>query len=285
MSGRYPYRLVPYRGLQMPISISNVIENRCSFGVARRYDGDIKDSLKELMPNSGIYVFIDPESVMESVYEEIAGFSMTIMSERSKIDDLKYEQKSEAKEDWDKKTHLPFCYINKVTVAKNFFVLVYDVSNLNEQPIQYGKKFASLQDYETNIEFIKKDIPDAILKNFSRNISYPMHDGQLRVVHKPTMLNYWHVELELLPATLLESDKIRNVRFKKNKKPENYSDKDLMVRFVWKTYLNQNFSVNENLYGEFPIDYTIDSNIGDITRNCNRIATKVLFECTPAIVK
>lgn len=120
MSGRYPYRLVPYRGLQMPISISNVIENRCSFGVARRYDGDIKDSLKELMPNSGIYVFIDPESVMESVYEEIAGFSMTIMSERSKIDDLKYEQKSEAKEDWDKKLIFPFVILTKLQLLKTF---------------------------------------------------------------------------------------------------------------------------------------------------------------------
>lgn len=281
----YPYRLVPYKGLRNPISISKVLDDGYDFGVARRYDGKKDSILKELCLNSGYYVFRDPDAVLTSIYGEIAGLSMMIMGECTNLDDLKYEQKKNAHASWDGKSHSPFSFLGKVSKAKEHFVIVYPVSCLHGQPIEYEKFFSNDTEFSNNKVYIKDDVAEKYLKKFSRKTRYPMKSGQLRVVHVPTMLNYWHVELQLLPASLFEKDMIRNVKYKENRKPENYTDKDLMVRFVWKTYLTQNFTVMENPCKDFPTDYSIDSEISSRTIDFNKCLVRSIYSLIPGIVK
>lgn len=285
MFGIYPYRLVPYRGLQNPIAISNVIDAGYEFGVARRYNGNWKEVLIELFPGSGIFVFRDPDYVLASVYEEIAGFSMTLMCQYTYLSDLCYEQKKTARADWDGKTHSPFKYLRSVDVAEDHFIVVYSATSLHGQPIEYKKIFNDKNAFVANTKFLQDEVTDTVLKNFNKRTQYPMKNGQLNLIHVPTMLNYWHVELELLPASLLKKDKIRNVKYKADRKPEVYNDKDLMVRFIWKTYLSQNFSVMENPYEDFPVKYSIDTETTDNTRKLNKQLAKFMFSFTPGIVK
>ena len=282
--GFYPYRLVPYKGLKRKMDLSAIIDNGEDFAVARRFDGKAEDLLVELSPE--YHVFRNTDDTLEALYKEIPQLSMTIIGAMTGFDDMKYIQHDHAKEDWDGTTHQITDFINSVSIANEYFCVVYRASAVHRQPVEYEKRFDSKDDFKKNLGFINSSISgneQILLNNFSSKKRYPMQNGRLELVHRPTMLNYWHVELMVLPASLLEEDRLKNVKFKKDRSPQQYNDKDLMVRFVWKTYLCQNFDVMTNCVGEFPMEYSYDTNISEEERQRNAEAVRVMYSTKPIL--
>lgn len=188
--GGYPYRLVPYAGLQRKIDFSVVIDDGNDFAVARRFDGRKEDALKQL--STDYYVFRNPEDCLEDLYKEIPQLSMTIMGAMSTCDDMKFIQHGNAKIEWDGCTHNVSEYINQVSTTEDYFCVYYRASLLHRQPVKYEKRFGNLEDFKNNINHLSPEERNesVLLKNFSSANRYPMKDGRLELDHKPTMLNY-----------------------------------------------------------------------------------------------
>lgn len=266
------------------MDFSTIIDDGNDFAVARRFNGKAEDIVVELSPE--YHVFRNTDDTLETLYTEIPQLSMTIMGAMTSFDDMKYIQHDNARMDWDGTTHQVTDFINSVSVANEYFCVVYHASSVHRQPVEYEKRFETKEDFMKNMRFINFSMSDnerIILNNFQKKTRYPMQNGRLELVHRPTMLNYWHVELMVLPASLLEKDKLKNVEFKKDRNPQQYNDKELMVRFVWKTYLSQNFDVMTNNVGEFPMKYSYDTNVSDEERLKNAESVRMMFSTTPII--
>lgn len=280
----YPYTLVPYKGLIRKMDFSAIIDNGEDFSVARRFDGKAEDFLVELSPE--YYVFRNTDDTLETLYKEIPQLSMTIMGAMTGFDDMKYIQHDNARVDWDGTTHQVTDFINSVSIVNEYFCVVYRASAVHRQPVEYEKRFESKEDFMKNMRFINLSMSDnerIILNNFQNKTRYPMQNGRLELVHRPTMLNYWHVELMVLPASLREEDRLRNVKYKKDRNPQEYNAKELMVRFVWKTYLCQNFDLMTNRVGNFPMEYSFDKNVSDEERLRNAESIRIMYSTTPII--
>ena len=280
----YPYRLLPFTGYTQSVSIDEILNNGVDFAVARRVEGDKDKILKEMY--KGYYVIRDPDILMQNIFSQIPSLSLTILGTGAQFEDMGYLQKENAKADWDGKTHLPFRYLTKVSICKEYFSLVYRVSSIHKKPIEYGRKFNSKDSLIENLKYVDStNDAETILKSFTKKSTYKMLPGQIQVEHRPTMLNYWHSELKLLPASLLDKERVKNVKFKKDKPVQNYNDKELMVLYIWRTYLSMGFEVNKN-----PLEDISDSHFRDGSINygqfiLNKWMSRIFYGIIPLYIK
>lgn len=304
--GIYPYKLVPYEGLIRSIDFESIFNEGDDFFIARRISGKPEDLVKYL--SSEDVIFKDEESILIDIFSEIQSLSMTIMGGGAVSTDMKFEQKGEAKEDWKGKTLYPFSFKGLVNTTENYFTIVYKAESLHNQPIRYQQKFEKKTDFEKNINNIEHNEENAniLLKNFKKSNQYEMSPGQLQVKHKPTNLNYWHAELNLLPSDLL--DPIKNTKLcdylkklkQKKENPSSVSHADLseakeklnykqqMCLFVWKTYLSTNFSVYDESFNKknnvsFPKRLIVDKRIIKIKRIINKYRVMCSYKIIPIV--
>ena len=222
----YPYTLVPYVGLQRKMNMDEVVGAMPSLMVARRIDlndeeiidlGDgisilTEDMLRKYLMNE----YPDmPDKEKKVAKSPIPDMSMSMMTDKSRRDYLKFRQTGNAHTAWNGKNVKIVNYINDIKRSEGrWFSISYRVDELHNKSIPYQGKFKDQEEFDKYKGDVGSDRDKKIiLKNFSKNKVYPLI-AYIRLEHKPTMMNYWHTTLCVRPFK--DSPDIRDSRSKRN---------------------------------------------------------------------
>ena len=182
----YPYSLVPYKGLKLQMSMEQVLTRHEGLVLGRRMSGN-----KTWMDDMPADVKRFPDDVLSQLVDQIAGLSMNMLTTHSLPHYLRYRQTGSACSSWqgqqaDIKKHMGSIYLEN-----DVYVLQFKASSLHNRTFPYQAKLSGQEAYDVALR------ANAILgntKRFSKSEEYTL-SARVRLLHRPTQMNYWHVEL------------------------------------------------------------------------------------------
>ncbi|WP_162923751.1 hypothetical protein [Arachidicoccus soli] len=116
--------------------------------------------------------------------------SLNIMGGKFNNDHIKFVPKNKASNLWDGKTKIYLSdYVNDIEIEKIYCIIYLNASGIEGTTVPY----------KVPAKNNKKIIEILYGKEYSQseNMSHVPVQGELRISHKPTNLNYWHTELNL----------------------------------------------------------------------------------------
>lgn len=181
----------------------------------------------------------------------IPDMSMSMMTDKSRRDYLKFRQTGKARNAWNGKNVKIGNYINDIKRSEGRWCSIsYRVDKLHNKSIPYQGKFKDQKEFDK----YKGDVGSVrdkkiILKNFSKNNEYPLI-AYMRLEHKPTMMNYWHMTLCIRPFK--DSPDIKDSNSKRNQAICNQAFTKIL-RVGYKI----NYDGRDVMDGRLYIDYTV----------------------------
>lgn len=214
----YPKEIIPNVKYVIQINIDKLI-NEMDFYICRRLKGCLDENT---------IVFNGKKRLRLDAIENIINMSTNLLG--AKFDANKHIQFSptgEARNDWDgRKIEFPH-YSESFQIIANCSYVAYKGRKLHNIPFPYLK---NLSNYEKK----KAKVLGIDLGKINASNEYQCM-GTIRLAHKPTMLNYWHVVMDLYPQDSNDPISDKSSRWKKN-----------MVSFVLEKILTVDFEVNPN---------------------------------------
>ena len=187
----YPEEIIPQPGYIKPFPLNELTKDECDYHVCFRIDGALDDYLE-----SGS--FNGKRKLMRKCFPHMPHLSMNLYGGLFKPEYVRFAQKSPGCNEWDGE-----CIIN----INDFLGCIEE--NPQAIPVFYESKVISQQAIRTNVTFTNKDSYKAMKKVF-KNVDFPDYyegievtlETDIKIVHVPTNLNYWHLQMEVYPALL-----------------------------------------------------------------------------------
>lgn len=175
----YPKAIIPKRTFKLQIDIDAISES-VQLYVVRRADGDCND----LFTDTGIIKeeYLKPREASE--------LSMNLFGAFYKPRHLKFTALKKGSEDWNGQRIYLADFANDYTTVSTFCPLIYELNSLHNQEVpsysQYNPKDKTTADHIK----VNKLINEVVENQYKVQ-------GKAIIIHKPTNLNYWHVELHI----------------------------------------------------------------------------------------
>lgn len=182
MNHGYATSIIPRQDYIRELNLCTIIPKH-DFGILRRIKGtgplfDVLNGQKVLKHSA-----LDPC--------ELPDMSMNILSVFFPKDAYRFNQEAQAKKPWAKEFVRMKDFKGCIVYKSDTSFIVFQASELNNQEIDYPRKFSSKDEYDA--------LPNAIkigLDAFSRANTYPLK-ALITLTHKPTKTNYWHITLNV----------------------------------------------------------------------------------------
>jgi hypothetical protein len=186
----YPEEILPKPGFVKPFPLDNLTADNNDYHVCFRIEGDI-DAYTE--PGT----FNGKRKLMRKCFPHMVHLSMNLHGGLFKPEHVKFVQKKPGSDEWDGKSIIDINDYVKCIEEKQEAV-----------PVFFKSKEICQKGIKTLVTFTNKDSYKAMKKLFL-NVDFPeYHDGievrlytDIKIVHVPTNLNYWHLQMEVYPAT------------------------------------------------------------------------------------
>lgn len=260
----YPLRLIPHIGLKTNIDIDDLLEQGYGLCLARRFEGKLEDVFVEI---GGILTFRDVDCALSELFQDVCQLSMTAMCYSIVPGDLKYEQKGTSHHDWDNKFHHPKEFKHMVFRCREFFVVYLNLKEIHGIGIPYERTFGSKKEFEDAFHVIE-GFCQKLKNSFSRSTLYKISEpARFEVVHKPTMLNYFHFQTQI---SLIDGI----IKSRKNN-PNSYNYKDLLIRRAFEDILSVNFFYDAHYTQTPPKNFWNSPDVSPVRRMFNKIKNVV----------
>lgn len=180
-----------------------------------------------------------PENCIMS--DAVAGMSMSLLGGGFKGEKhICYRQKNTGAKEWDGVTilndeEIRDCY----DFIPDACPIYFSLKEIHKVRIPYKRQFDKQRDFN-NVLVVKSAV-----NAWEKGSTYDV-EGELSVVHKPTMMNYWHVELQI--SAVADKD----MYIKKGKAAWNRSLRYAVVDHLYHNFLFPNdvrqYTIPESMY-------------------------------------
>lgn len=212
----YPKDIVPQPQYVIKIDIDNLLDKIGDFLICRRLNGSLDDNIIE---------FNGRKKLTIEALGDIINLSTNMLGAKFRTDKhLMYSPKGDATNDWDGKPVDLSKYNESYTIVENYSFVTYKGKGLHNHDFPYWKALSK--------DDIKKAESLGIDLGKLNELSEAQFTGKIRLEHKPTMLNYWHVVMDLYPQDSEDPLVDKKARWKKN-----------MARFVLEKILTIDFEI------------------------------------------
>jgi len=210
----YPNEITPQPSWKRGILANDIIA-RCSGAlIGRRIDGKRQD-----LVDSSLGEDLEQLSEKALPIQRIPNLSTSLLGGCFLIEYFKFKTKSAGSYPWTEGSRIEeFLTEQNYEVMKDYFVVGWELSRLNERYIPYERKFNKEKEYNNFKSSLINNRNDYILleeweklplnQNKTRCVELT---GQIRVNHAPTNLNYWHFVVDQYPLPD-ENEPIKNVK-------------------------------------------------------------------------
>ncbi len=177
---RYPRSILPKQNYTPLLNI-DAMSKEADLFIVRRADV----SCKEIFNEAGTL----KDDVIRS--KDVPRLSTNLLGSYYLLKHIKFRTMKNGAEPWLNRTKIHLLdFINDYEVLKKICPIIYKLNNLHNAPVPFINKKNKHSD-----NFIKANnlTPEII------GVEYKLK-GKIKIVHEPTNLNYWHVELKLYDA-------------------------------------------------------------------------------------
>lgn len=231
---KYPEEIIPQPDFVKPFPLEDLKKNDSDYHVCLRIEGNLVDYTEE-------GVFNGKRKLMRKCFPHMPHLSMNLHGGLFKPEYVRFVQKRPGCDEWDG---------SRIIDINDFIQCIEEKPDA--VPVFYCSKVIGQSGISTSVTFNNKDSYKA-MKAIFKNVDFPEYqDGvrvklktDIRIVHTPTNLNYWHLQMEVYPATLdkfLANDETewRRLIF------ENIRDN--ILRWHYQEQPTLRYSIREELY-------------------------------------
>ena len=180
----YPTSILPEVGYVLKIDVDDLLDKVEGFVVSRRINGSVEDNVD---------YFAGHRRLRIEALGSIPNMSLNLLGGRFiEKKHTKFRQRDEAADAWDGKIVLIEDYAGKYEELKNCTAVSFRGKDLHRIAIPYKKTVADKGERE-KLHRLGID-----LDRFSDNKDVNLQ-GMIKLEHKPTMLNYWHLVMDIYP--------------------------------------------------------------------------------------
>lgn len=188
---KYPEDIIPQPNFVKPFPLDELTKDNCDYHVCFRIDGFLDDYTE-----AG--AFNGKRKLMRKCFPHMPHLSMNLYGGLFKPEHVKFVQKKPGCDEWDGE---------RIINIKDFLGCIEEKPEA--VPVFFDSKVIRQQGIQTKVTFRNKDSYKA-MKNVFSNVEFPeYHEGvevglftDIKIVHVPTNLNYWHLQMEVYPACL-----------------------------------------------------------------------------------
>lgn len=189
----YPKRILPKREYVRRIDVDDLKEKCQQALLARRLDG-----------GENHFHYIGGRKILNEgvINEDVLNWSTNLLGGEFKTEDVCWRQKNEGSKEWNDETvdlcNYGGCY--ELTISADCVFIT--ISCLHKTIIPYKRKFGSrddLRQYAENTSDITKDV----VEQWNAKDELDCR-ASIIVGHSPTMLNYWHMTIDITPKDFAE---------------------------------------------------------------------------------
>lgn len=222
----YPKSILPHVEYVIRINIDDLLSKVDDFVVSRRIKGKIEDNID---------LFANRQRLRIDALGNIPNMSLNLLGGRFKDKKhTKFRQIGEAAFEWDGNDVSIKDYAGKYEELKDCASVAFRGKDLHRIAIPYKKTISDKAEKE-KLRRLGID-----LDRFSDNNDINLQ-GFIRLEHKPTMLNYWHLVMDIFPHAEEVPIKRADATWKKN-----------MVNFVIQEILAVKFEVDPTPIPKIP---------------------------------
>lgn len=203
----YPKRILPQPTWRKGISTNEILEYSQEAIIGRRIDENKDVCLDDSLGKDALAI---KEDSLEKILplKRVPNLSTNLLGCNFELGDFLYIQKNEGKVDWmegvDVSDYLQ-TEENFQVVSGDMFVIGWMVKDFEQWTIPYKRKFEQKKVYDQFKEDIQSKTDGDVnifleeyQKFCSKNKNKQLElDGEVRLNHRPTNLNFWHFTIDL----------------------------------------------------------------------------------------
>ena len=179
----YPKDIIPKPQFVIKIDIDNLINKIGDFIICRRLNGKLEDNLIDFNGRKRLKI---------EALGDIINLSTNLLGAKFKTDEhLMFAPKGDGRDDWNGEVVDLSKYKDSYTIVQNFSFVTYKGVHLHNRAFPYCKTLSK--------DDIKKADSLGIDVGKLNELSEAQFSGAIYLEHKPTMLNYWHIVMDLYP--------------------------------------------------------------------------------------
>ena len=201
----YPSDIIPQSGFKLSIDIDGLLNAQSDILFSRRIDKDVLDC-----EYFGGKIMVESEDITDD-YKNLSLNLLGGLFENEKH--LHFRQMKPGTDAWDGKDVDMEKYSTCFEIKRPCFPIYLKAIDLHNQKFPYRRHIGKLKDYND----IQNNIIDRTLDVFHGEDDYTF-EGTVKIVHSPTMLNYWHFEVKGVP----EDSKGQSLEKTKSKWQKNF---------------------------------------------------------------
>lgn len=210
----YPKEILPSTKYVIKIDIDDLFGKVNDFIICRRIEGSLEDNT---------VTFNGKVRLKVEALGKILNLSTNLLGAKFRADKhIAFSPTNDARKDWDGNDIKYSAFKDSFRIIENCTYVCYHGSNLHNISVPYRKKLnkedkRKLASLGINLDkFVKEDEAELT--------------GTIKLEHKPTMLNYWHIVMDIYPHA--SSNPIYN---------DDAAWKEKMVNFVVQEILTVKF--------------------------------------------
>lgn len=182
----YPAEIIPQSGFKLSINIDDLLLAQSDIVLSRRIDKDVSEC-----DYFGGKIMVESEDIVDD-YMDLSLNLLGGLFENEKH--LRYRQLKPGTNDWDGKDVDLEKYSTCFEIKQHCFPIYLKALDLHNQKFPYKRSIGRQKEFND----IQKNIVDRTLDVFHGEDDYTF-EGTVKIVHSPTMLNYWHIEVKGIP--------------------------------------------------------------------------------------
>lgn len=180
MMGEYPLHIIPQTGYLSRIDVDSLIDAEPMCRVLRRCDCPAGQAFVDSVPS--------PSAVSAHAFRNIRQMSMNLMGGQFEAEHAFWSQKGEAHKTWNGEPVDHNALISLCELSEETHLFYFAVKKLQYKSFPHTRQFQKAS---------QKALYDAVKEGEKFQI---VANGRLIVRHVPTLMNYWHVQLEVETA-------------------------------------------------------------------------------------
>lgn len=185
---QYPRQLLPRKEYSNLLDINILAEKVPNLTVVRRSDQPIR-----CLDGTTI---LDEDCITKNVFD----YSMNLLGGGfDAYRHIKFRQTGAGNDKWDGKKHLSDEDIDhSYCILGNAYPIFFMVTDINHVTLPYKKKYNRKKEMTQSLKSLLSDAEMKRYEDTWEKGKYMEFKGEMTVVHAPTMMNYWHVELKII---------------------------------------------------------------------------------------
>ena len=185
----YPFELLPQPGFCVPFPFDCLKKKYGGYAVCYRIEGTVDE-------NCEAGGFNGHKVLKESCFEHVVHLSMNLLGGAFKPEHVCFVQKKPGSNDWTKSEVINIeDYMDCIEKCEKATPIFYRNSVICQSYISIAIVFPDASAYKSFCQYYKKEKPlPPYKKGDSVDVIF-----ETRIEHRPTNLNYWHVQMEVYP--------------------------------------------------------------------------------------